>query len=392
MGECNMKIAGVTIQEPKVISADTTFYVATTGSDTTGDGSSGSPWATLRKALSYLDEYRILGSAKVTISIAKGKYTETSQVPVNHPNGDRIRIVGSTPLSRTMSSVQSVSGSSANYDIVVNVNSVADISVGDYVIFRDCANGTRPQCMFGLWPVTDVDAVNTRITVKSRQVVNSPSGAVTANLTVLQTILSFTGCSGLYMSYGARIGNRVDDIGLAYIVLEGDRTASTFGLACNGGAQVNIENSIGVYGFNINVMASGGTSTIGSQKSAVMNVSYGNTGGLYVGMGSSVNVGTILSCGNTGYGVKAYLNSVAILGAGITCGNGIGLQAVEGGVTHSDGVCAFNTYGAKAVGASYICYACFDKTGNTTDASPTADTAPGATGDYSFIDTALTPY
>ncbi len=55
-----MKIAGVTIQEPKVISADTTFYVATTGSDTTGDGSSGSPWATLRKALSYLDEYRIL--------------------------------------------------------------------------------------------------------------------------------------------------------------------------------------------------------------------------------------------------------------------------------------------------------------------------------------------
>ncbi len=71
--------------EGNLISADTTFYVATTGSDTTGDGSSGSPWATLRKALSYLDEYRILGSAKVTISIAKGKYTETSQVPVNHP-------------------------------------------------------------------------------------------------------------------------------------------------------------------------------------------------------------------------------------------------------------------------------------------------------------------
>jgi len=46
--------------EGNLISADTTFYVATTGSDTTGDGSSGSPWATLRKALSYLDEYRIL--------------------------------------------------------------------------------------------------------------------------------------------------------------------------------------------------------------------------------------------------------------------------------------------------------------------------------------------
>lgn len=50
----------------------TDYYVATTGSDTTGDGSSGSPWATINKARGTMSS-----SADNTVYIAAGTYDES---------------------------------------------------------------------------------------------------------------------------------------------------------------------------------------------------------------------------------------------------------------------------------------------------------------------------
>lgn len=57
------------------LTANTTFYVATTGSDITGDGSSGSPWLTLQHASDYVQKYIDLSGYTVTISVASGTYT-----------------------------------------------------------------------------------------------------------------------------------------------------------------------------------------------------------------------------------------------------------------------------------------------------------------------------
>ena len=54
------------------------YYVATTGSDTTGDGSSGNPWATIQHAIS--DSSVVAGD---TINVADGTYTITSAIDVN---------------------------------------------------------------------------------------------------------------------------------------------------------------------------------------------------------------------------------------------------------------------------------------------------------------------
>lgn len=59
--------------------ADTTIYVnASTGSDTTGDGSSGNPYASISKALSAIPKN--LGGYAATISISDGTYTENLDI------------------------------------------------------------------------------------------------------------------------------------------------------------------------------------------------------------------------------------------------------------------------------------------------------------------------
>ncbi len=56
------------------LAANTTFNVATTGNDTTGDGSSGSPWATLQKAIDFVANSVDLNGFTVQINVGAGTY------------------------------------------------------------------------------------------------------------------------------------------------------------------------------------------------------------------------------------------------------------------------------------------------------------------------------
>lgn len=62
------------IENTKPLESDTTYYVAMTGSDTTGNGSATAPYATVTKALSVIPKQ--LEAKTATISIADGTYTE----------------------------------------------------------------------------------------------------------------------------------------------------------------------------------------------------------------------------------------------------------------------------------------------------------------------------
>jgi hypothetical protein len=55
-----------------IINSDLTLYVASDGSDTTGDGTVGNPWATPHKAKMWLNN-KVIGS-NVTIQLADGTY------------------------------------------------------------------------------------------------------------------------------------------------------------------------------------------------------------------------------------------------------------------------------------------------------------------------------
>ena len=176
-----------------VVDEDTTFYVATNGNDVTGDGSSGSPWATIEHALAYLGNKWINSTVTVTIQVGDGTFTSTAPITPIHPCGSRIAIAGANTYSRTLSSVQSSSGSAGNWSYVLNLNSVANIAAGDYVLIKGLSGGTRPTYLSGCHYVSNVDIGNNRFTVTVKHPSASvASGAVTGTVIVVKTVLYFS--------------------------------------------------------------------------------------------------------------------------------------------------------------------------------------------------------
>lgn len=76
---------------------DVTLYVSLSGNDTTGNGTSSSPFATLSKALSVLPKH--LNGKNVTINVASGSYAD--DVDIRGFSGGMLTITGS--LSTTVS-------------------------------------------------------------------------------------------------------------------------------------------------------------------------------------------------------------------------------------------------------------------------------------------------
>lgn len=60
-----------------LLTQDTTYYVATTGSDSTGTGTVGNPWATIQHAWDTIASTLDIGAFVVTIQLADGTYSES---------------------------------------------------------------------------------------------------------------------------------------------------------------------------------------------------------------------------------------------------------------------------------------------------------------------------
>ena len=210
----------------ELVDTNLTIYVTTTGSDATGLGIVSNPYATLSKALDILSTKVIASNVTVTIQLGNGTYTSASPVNLVHPNGDRIAITGENTYAINMTSIQSSSGAAGAWAIVLNVSSVANCAVGDYILVpRGPTGGTRPRMMGGCHKITNVDVPNTRITVTNKNLSGTaPSGAVAASIVVVKTILQFNGCHGIVFSGGTKLG------AIAKCVIAGSGTPSTYGI------------------------------------------------------------------------------------------------------------------------------------------------------------------
>lgn len=111
----------------EIITSNVTFYVATTGNDTTGTGSISAPWATPHQAMKYLRQRLILDGVTVTVSVADGTYTFTTSLNVDHPQGRQITITGGTTTGTRPTTtlngggiVGNTSGSLAYNDALLN--------------------------------------------------------------------------------------------------------------------------------------------------------------------------------------------------------------------------------------------------------------------------------
>jgi hypothetical protein len=73
----------------------------------------------------------------LTINFAAGQYTFSQATNFNVVNADKLRIVGAAPVTTTITSIDSVTGSSGAYAVTANVADATNIVVGDVVLIKD---------------------------------------------------------------------------------------------------------------------------------------------------------------------------------------------------------------------------------------------------------------
>lgn len=191
-----------------IISENLTLYITVSGSDITGDGLTvETAWETPHRALNFLGNYWISSTSVVTIQAGDGAFTLTTPMEIKHPCGNLIQLAGTNVYTKTMTSVQSSSGSATAYSIIINLDSVTDVAVNDYVIIHTASGGTNPQRILGCHKVTNVDTGNNRITITSNNFVGVPSGAVAATVVVFKTMFFGSDCVVLSIPASERFGD-----------------------------------------------------------------------------------------------------------------------------------------------------------------------------------------
>jgi hypothetical protein len=381
------------------IIANTTYYVETTGSDTTGNGSAVTPWATLTKALSVIRAYRIQPGIIVTIQIGDGVFSHTSAI-TSIPYG--VTITGKNTYTKTLSSIQSSSGSAGAYSIVINVDNVANVTTADYAIIDGTTGGTTPFYAQGCFDITAVDAVNNRITIASTHQVGVPSGAVGGTVTILKTILSFTGVNGIYLD------NPEYSVTLNKLAIVGNGTGGTSGIALSYGATAECTAAVGIVNFANGVALYSGkiwgilyisnhTYGIYARRAGIAYFTKGVisgcvTNGIIASAGATLELTgsgtTFVVTGVGGAGISLSDSSLTGNSSLIITGNGgTGISIQYAARASCPNITSTNnaTYGIYAAKYGYIYANSYTGGGNgTADVSPSVNTQGN---EYGYIDT-----
>ena len=230
------------------IANNLTLYISTTGNDTTGDGTEALPWYSINTAFDWLHDKYIAHGKTVTIQLDDGSYNYTETQICNHPNGSRIIITGKNSYSRMMTAIVNTTGTVATPAVsetgnfvqaVITLNDTSNISTNDYVLLKNCFTNNdagvvisnisgelresrstpdysgrgEPIQLQGVFKVANVSGNNITINVIYRQGNNLfqnitiPIGAYQAEVTVIKTVLSFTGVAGIMVDGSNTLGN-----------------------------------------------------------------------------------------------------------------------------------------------------------------------------------------
>jgi len=202
----------------------------------------------IQTALDSIKNAWIPRDATVTISLGAGQFDLTSAIVVDHPCGNRINIVGATPLSKTASGIGTVTGSNGAWSVPITVDDVTDVVIGQYAVITGTAGTGDYYLLEGIWEITAVDDVNNVITITHTLAEDTfPEITITAaTITIYPTVISCTGCSGFLFNS--------NDLGLLNnVLLIGDGTDNRYGLhvgATTIGAVVNLGSKVAVTGFD----------------------------------------------------------------------------------------------------------------------------------------------
>jgi hypothetical protein len=366
-----------------------------TGNDTTGTGAAGAPFATIGRAIQEAYKYEpSVYNGYITISLSNGAHTVASMITLNANAPRQLNIQGTT-VNVSATSVQSCTGSSGAWTVVVNCADVTGVEVGDIIGFGyTMVGGTNREVLLGAHRVTVVDSGNNRLTldVKTRTS-NAVSGVLGFSGQVYKARITNGGAghsifqvlrganfliSNVSFNNQTTTGNPCIQVGQggSVVCLGG---ANAWG--CNSLVQVNSGgyyygcNSIGncQYGY-----ISTGAGSLETYYSAINGCDYG----IYLMYGTQAYIMApyIVGCGS---GIAAdYGPCMAYAGGGLIywCSS-CGIAATSGGhisafsVTITGCGTGFYAYAGSFINANGAA------SGNTTNFSPAANT-PGNEDSY----------
>jgi hypothetical protein len=343
--QINTSATGVSVQDKldeldKQILVNTTYTVKTSGGDFTS----------IHDALNFLDPYWISPDAVVTIEVFDGTFTSTTTVPITHDHGDRIKIKGQTPLTTTIVSYVSVSGSTGNYAAIIQVADTSNIVVGDFVMLKSATGTGEYLSIMGHWEVTDVDTGNSRITLKHKyRKATFPTMTLTGGTVIkFPSVLVFNGCDAFQLNGGlggfenfSMVGNltsfdafNINHRNVQYYAKNPVKLCSTAGNLGIANFWHGINNTAIADVYTYNTAISGSTSfgvavLQGAKLTGSGNICSGGSDDGFNFSSANALISTNYSLGNAGAGFRAYQGSkitvtssqaIGNAGSGFECG------------------------------------------------------------------------
>lgn len=114
------------LEKLQIISSNTTLYIDDSGSDATGDGSTGNPWLTPHKFFDYMKNKWINDDVTVTLYVKNGTYALGSGFTINHPCINRIKILGESEAGAVL---DFSSSSSEGVTILGNLLEINELTI-----------------------------------------------------------------------------------------------------------------------------------------------------------------------------------------------------------------------------------------------------------------------
>lgn len=306
----------------------------------------GGDYPNLTTALAVVNEQVLPFGTNWNLVLLDGQITEPGAVLYSVEGGNNVTISGQHVYNFTLSSIQGSSGAQGSWSYVLNLDSVANIAVGDYLTIPAPSGGTNPSYIAGVWPVTAVDGVNNRVTLATTS--HSPtaaSGAVTGTVTDMKSTVKFVNSDGFDIWGGGVTAN------LSNFNVVGDGTANHTGLSLQDGDRVYASGTLSVSGFgSVNVLSLYG-SELNVDRALVSSSSGGQ--GVYANDGGIVNAPTLVTSGNTSHGALADNGGIVDAATFVSSGNGAdGLRDIQGGISFVSTAGQFNGNAGNGVTAS----------------------------------------
>lgn len=327
-----------------------TGWDALTADHTVTIGSSGCDYTTIADAIDAYKSTWIPRGVTLTFSLAAEIFTVTESILATNPTFENARIVGATPISLSITSVASSSGSAGAWSYVLNVASTAGLAVGQLVCIKAPSGGTNPNRLLGCHRITAIGSGQITVSVLTKTN-NQASGAVTATAVVLTSVV-YTATNNIAVMYicgrlgGGRPSPSTVIAGIGNVGFATTGTTGSTAILVTRGVLDIMGGVVGVHGpFYVGVQVS---------DSGTCTVTYNNTTNLFVSGGGyaallSINSGTILAWGGSAAG------SVCVTGAVVgLLADGRSYIIVGGNAAGQGAILSGNTTNAYAWAISHV--------------------------------------